>query len=73
MDVDRRRLDGAREQLIPRPRDWFINRAADEESPLIERRVRRRTGRQDGEVADDVLARREARTIDLRAVISKPS
>jgi len=29
--------------------------------------VRRRSGRQDGEVFDDVLARWEARTVDLRA------
>ena len=73
MDVDRRRLGGEREQLIPGPRDWSIDRAADQENPFIERRVRRRSGRQDGEFVDDVLARREGRTVDLRAVTSKPS
>jgi hypothetical protein len=45
----------------------LIDRAADLERPLIERPVRRRSGRQDGEVVDDVLARWDARAVDLRA------
>jgi hypothetical protein len=33
--------------------------------------VRRRSGGQDGEIVDDVLARWEARTVDLRATAAE--
>jgi hypothetical protein len=73
VDVDRRRLGGEREQLVPRPGDRFIDRARDLQRLRIERPVRGRSGRQDGEVFDDVLARRDARTADLGAVASETS
>jgi hypothetical protein len=50
----------------------LIERAADLERPRVERRGRRRSDRQDGELLDDVLARWDARTVDLRATAWSP-
>ena len=59
---------GERAQLLPRPRDRLIDRAGDPERPHVERRVRRRADRQNGELVDDVLARWDAGAVDERAV-----
>jgi hypothetical protein len=64
---------GKRQQLLPRLRDRSIKRAADLERPRVERRVRRRSDRQDGELLDDVLAWWDARTVDLRAAALEPT
>ena len=45
--------------------------ARDPERPRVERRVRRREDRQDGELVDDVLARWDAGAVDERAVASE--
>jgi hypothetical protein len=39
----------------------------DREAPLLERRVRRRAGREHREVVDDVLAGRDPRRVDVAA------
>jgi hypothetical protein len=68
VDVDRRRFGGERAQLLPRPQDRLIDCAGDPERPRVERRVRRRADRQDGELVDDELARWDAGAVDERAV-----
>ena len=50
------------------PETRLIDGAGDPERPRVERRVRRRADRQDGELVDDVLARWDAGAVDERAV-----
>ena len=72
MNVDRRRLRGEREQLLPGPRFRFIDRAAELELPLVlDRPARSRSDRQHGELVDDVLARWDAGGVGEQAMASE--
>src|SRR4051794_2970151 len=59
VDVDREGLRGEGEQLLPRPRARRLDRAANAQAPVGGRVDRGRPGGEDGEVAREVLARRE--------------
>src|SRR6266436_2010226 len=52
-------------ELLPGPTAGLVQLADDREVPQLERRVRRRAGGENGEVAGDVLARWDARGIHL--------
>jgi hypothetical protein len=56
-----------RRELVPRPRGRLVDGARDRERPLLQRRARRRTRRQDREAALVVLTGRDPRRIDVVA------
>src|SRR5262249_26294071 len=73
VDVARDLLARQGTELLPGPAARLVQLADDGKVPQLERRVRRRSGREDGEVRSHILAGRDTRGIDVHGATTPES
>src|SRR4029453_9710457 len=73
VDVLPHRLGGKRSELLPRPAFRLGDSSCDDEIPLLERCARSWAGREDREIVDEILTRRNSIARPLVAALAPES